>query len=133
MSLKSVLAAVAVFVLLIGGGVGFGMYMTIRHGGTVNLDDLKPLIVPAVGLIFYIAWVGILLGLLRPRIAGFLSRLFRVTVEESLSVGGLEGGGGWTTTTGRRFWKSLLIHALEVLIFVPLLFGPILAVLLPIF
>jgi len=126
MSWKSVITAMLVFAILIIGGMGFGMFMTKRQGGRVDLAGLQGLLPQIVGFLIYIGWIGVVLGIIRPRIANWLGSRFSVRVEENTGTAGIEGGGGgWVVTSDLSLWKKAAFYLVEIIIFVVLLLAPL--------
>jgi hypothetical protein len=120
MSGKSILAILIVIFVVVIGMVGFGMFMSARSGGAVNSAELTQFIPIAAAIAFYFGWLIFLFSWFRPRLAGWLAQMLNTQVNENII------SGSWQT--GGALWKRIFVVIVEIVVFIPGAFLPLLAI-----
>ncbi|MFZ0547234.1 MAG: hypothetical protein WAM60_17435 [Candidatus Promineifilaceae bacterium] len=119
---KSIFILLIVVFVVVLGIVGFGMFMTARSGGTVASSETTQFVPIVAGIALYLGWLIFLFSWLRPRLGGWLSRALNSQVSENLV------SGSWQADQGSALWKRGLIISIEMIVFIPGTFIPLLAV-----
>ena len=120
MSGKSIFTILIVIFVVVIGMVGFGMSMSARSGGAVNSAELAQFVPITAAIAFYFGWLIFLFSWFRPRLAGWLAQKLNTQVNENIM------SGSWQT--GGALWKRIFVVIIEIVIFIPGAFLPLLAI-----